>query len=129
MYGYVISIVHMYFDYIVRPRINRISESISTISGRSVSLYCEATGEEPATISWLYEDRTPIMNSSSTMITGNIAESHLTLTNVRAENRELEVICVAANNRGNPDERDASITTVGTHTHTYIHTYKFYHPA
>ena len=62
------------------------------------------------------------MNSSNTIITGNIAESHLTLTNVQAENRELEVICVATNDHGNPDERDVSITTVGMHTHRYIHT-------
>ena len=116
---YVISIIHMYFDFIGRPKINRISRSISTVSGRSVSLYCEATGEEPAMISWQYENGTPIMNSSNTMITGNIAESHLTLTNVQAENRELEIVCVATNDHGNPDERDVSITTVGMHTYRY----------
>ena len=57
------------------------------------------------------------MNSSQTIIRGNILESHLTLVNVQAENRVMEIICTARNSHGS-DERNVSITTVGMNIRT-----------
>ena len=54
------------------------------------------------------------------MIQGDVVESHLTLENVQAENRELEIICVAMNGQGTAED-DISITTVGMCIYKYIY--------
>ena len=116
----VASHVNSNFPYLGRPRINTISSSISTVSGRSVSLYCESNAEEPAIVSWLYGNGTKVVNSSDTWIYGNtVGSSHLTVANVQAENRGLEFMCEAVNSIGF-DMRNITIATVGMYMYISV---------
>ena len=100
------------YFYTGPPSIITVSPSISTITDRNVSLYCRSGGEEPPRIAWLYENRTRIENSASTIIHNSIESSHLILVNVQAENEELEVLCEASNSRS-VITSEIAITTVG----------------
>ena len=116
----VASHVNSNFLYLGRPRINTISSSISTVSGRSVSLYCESNAEEPAIVSWLYGNGTKVVNSSDTWIHGNtVGSSHLTVANVQAENERLEFMCEAVNSIGFA-MRNITITTVGMYMYISV---------
>jgi len=79
--------------YTVTPVIDTITPSIRTVNGRSVSLYCYATGEEPPWITWQFSNGTVISNSDR-------GSSSLTLE------------CVATNSIGSVS-RITTITTVG----------------
>ena len=86
--------------------IDTITPSISTVSGRSVSLYCRATGQEPPSITWQYSNGTVISNSDR-------GSSSLTLDNIHAEGLDrLDIECVATNSIGSV-RRTTRITTVG----------------
>ena len=90
----------------VPPMIDTISPPISTVSGRSVSLYCHTTGEEPPRITWRYTNGTVISDNDR-------GSSSLTLDNVHAEGADkIDIECVASNSIGSVS-RTTSITTVG----------------
>ena len=84
---------------LVSPFIDNVSPSISTVTGRTVSLYCHAMGEYAPTITWQYSDGTQIEDTTTTMVSQvNVERSFLRLTNVFTEFEPLEIKCVATNN-------------------------------
>ena len=85
-----------------------------SVSGRSISLYCHATGEEPPRITWQYRNGTVISESDR-------GASSLTLDNVHAERLDrLDIECVASNSAGFA-RKTTRITTVGEYC-TYVGT-------
>ena len=111
------------YIYTVPPVIDTITPSIRTVSGRSISLYCHATGEEPPRITWQYRNGTVISDSDR-------GASSLTLDNVHAERLDrLDIECVASNSAGFA-RKATRVTTVGEY-YTSVGTVvlNYYHTA
>ena len=106
----------LWFGIIIdRPFIDAISPSISTVTGRDVSLYCHAMGEYSPSITWQFSNGTQIRDSSTTSISQvNVERSYLRLSNIFNDFFSSEIKCVATNQLG-AMTRVINLAAVGTY--------------